>query len=63
MECASGIRLTTSLLGWLLGTQNAKAPMWMVIIANTVNNIVLDLCIRYRFWLESRRGSIGLSDR
>lgn len=30
------------LLGWLLGTQNAKAPMWMVIIAN-VTNIVLDI--------------------
>lgn len=30
------------LLGWLLGTQNAKAPMWMVIIAN-VTNIGLDL--------------------
>ncbi|MGO1296120.1 MAG: MATE family efflux transporter DinF [Vibrio sp.] len=25
------------LLGWLLGTQNAKAPMWMVIITNIVN--------------------------
>ncbi|MDF2155977.1 MATE family efflux transporter DinF [Vibrio sp. CAU 1672] len=30
------------LLGWLLGTQNAKAPMWMVIITN-VTNIALDL--------------------
>lgn len=30
------------LLGWLLGTQNAKAPMWMVIITNVVN-IVLDV--------------------
>ncbi|MDA0150297.1 MATE family efflux transporter DinF [Vibrio sp. LaRot3] len=30
------------LLGWLLGTQNAKAPMWMVIISN-VTNIVLDI--------------------
>lgn len=30
------------LLGWLLGTQNARAPMWMVIITNTVN-IALDL--------------------
>ncbi|WP_080749100.1 MATE family efflux transporter DinF [Vibrio coralliilyticus] len=30
------------LLGWLLGTQNARAPMWMVIIAN-VTNIVLDV--------------------
>ncbi len=30
------------LLGWLLGTQNAKAPMWMVIISNVVN-IALDL--------------------
>ncbi|MGD8118682.1 MATE family efflux transporter DinF [Vibrio sp. TRT 29B02] len=30
------------ILGWLLGTQNAKAPMWMVIIANVVN-IVLDI--------------------
>lgn len=30
------------LLGWLLGTQNARAPMWMVIITN-LTNIVLDL--------------------
>lgn len=30
------------LLGWLLGTQNSKAPMWMVIAAN-VTNILLDL--------------------
>lgn len=30
------------ILGWLLGTQNARAPMWMVIIANVVN-ILLDL--------------------
>ncbi|NVD08148.1 MATE family efflux transporter DinF [Vibrio sp. JPW-9-11-11] len=30
------------ILGWLLGAQNAKAPMWMVIIIN-VTNIVLDL--------------------
>lgn len=30
------------LLGWLLGTQNAKAPMWMVISAN-VTNITLDV--------------------
>lgn len=30
------------LLGWLLATQNAKAPMWMVIISN-VTNIVLDV--------------------
>ncbi|PMH45476.1 MATE family efflux transporter [Vibrio sp. 10N.286.49.B3] len=30
------------ILGWLLGTQNAKAPMWMVIITN-VMNIILDL--------------------
>lgn len=30
------------LLGWLLGTQNARAPMWMVIIAN-VMNIALDV--------------------
>lgn len=30
------------LLGWLLGNQNAKAPMWMVIITN-VTNIVLDV--------------------
>ncbi|WP_356918919.1 MATE family efflux transporter, partial [Chryseobacterium gambrini] len=22
------------ILGWLLGTQNSKAPMWMVIITN-----------------------------
>lgn len=30
------------LLGWLLGTQNAKAPMWMVIISN-LTNIALDV--------------------
>lgn len=30
------------LLGWLLGTQNARAPMWMVVISN-VTNIVLDV--------------------
>ena len=30
------------LLGWLLGTQNSKAPMWMVIITN-LTNIVLDV--------------------
>ncbi|WP_174269678.1 MATE family efflux transporter DinF [Vibrio scophthalmi] len=30
------------LLGWLLGTQNAKAPMWMVIITN-LTNILLDV--------------------
>lgn len=30
------------ILGWLLGTQNAKAPMWMVIITN-ITNIVLDV--------------------
>ncbi|OBT12950.1 MATE family efflux transporter [Vibrio sp. UCD-FRSSP16_10] len=30
------------LLGWLLGNQNAKAPMWMVIATN-VTNIVLDV--------------------
>lgn len=30
------------LLGWLLGTQNARAPMWMVIITNLVN-IALDV--------------------
>ncbi|WP_315855421.1 MATE family efflux transporter DinF [Vibrio hangzhouensis] len=30
------------LLGWLLGTQNARAPMWMVMITNVVN-IILDL--------------------
>ncbi|WP_174269583.1 MATE family efflux transporter DinF [Vibrio ichthyoenteri] len=30
------------LLGWLLGTQNAKAPMWMVIITN-LTNILLDI--------------------
>lgn len=30
------------LLGWLLGTQNAKAPMWMVVITNATN-IALDL--------------------
>ncbi|WP_099610378.1 MATE family efflux transporter DinF [Vibrio fujianensis] len=30
------------LLGWLLGTQNAKAPMWMVIITN-LTNIGLDM--------------------
>ncbi len=30
------------MLGWLLGTQNSRAPMWMVIFAN-VTNIALDL--------------------
>ncbi|GAB7218769.1 MATE family efflux transporter DinF [Vibrio comitans] len=30
------------LLGWLLGNQNARAPMWMVIITN-VTNIALDV--------------------
>ncbi len=30
------------LLGWLLGTQNSRAPMWMVILSN-LTNIVLDL--------------------
>ncbi|MPW38036.1 MATE family efflux transporter DinF [Vibrio sp. B1Z05] len=30
------------LLGWLLGNQDAKAPMWMVIATN-VTNIVLDV--------------------
>ncbi|MGR5120640.1 MATE family efflux transporter DinF [Vibrio astriarenae] len=30
------------LLGWLLGNQDAKAPMWMVIITNLMN-IVLDV--------------------
>lgn len=30
------------ILGWLLGTQNAKAPMWLVIIIN-VANIVFDV--------------------
>ncbi|NAW57634.1 MULTISPECIES: MATE family efflux transporter DinF [unclassified Vibrio] len=30
------------LLGWLLGTQNARAPMWMVIITNATN-IALDV--------------------
>ncbi|MCG9685088.1 MATE family efflux transporter DinF [Vibrio sp. Isolate23] len=32
------------LLGWLLGTQNARDPMWMVIIAN-VTNIFLDVLL------------------
>lgn len=32
------------LLGWLLGTQNARTPMWMVIIIN-LTNIVLDLLL------------------
>lgn len=30
------------LLGWLLGTQNSKAPMWMVILSN-LTNILFDL--------------------
>ncbi|SDH89086.1 multidrug resistance protein, MATE family [Vibrio xiamenensis] len=30
------------LLGWLLGTQNSRAPMWMVIISN-LTNILLDV--------------------
>ncbi|MDV7106038.1 MATE family efflux transporter DinF [Vibrio sp. TH_r3] len=37
------------LLGWLLGTQNAKAPMWIVIIAN-LTNIVLDVV--FVVWLD-----------
>lgn len=30
------------ILGWLLGTQNAKAPMWLVIVTN-LTNIILDV--------------------
>ncbi|MBU2897527.1 MATE family efflux transporter DinF [Vibrio hepatarius] len=30
------------LLGWLLGTQNARSPMWMVIVVN-LTNIFLDV--------------------
>ncbi|AUI87260.1 MATE family efflux transporter [Vibrio azureus] len=30
------------ILGWLLGTQNSTAPMWMVILTNLIN-IVLDV--------------------
>lgn len=30
------------LLGWLLGTQDARSPMWMVLITN-IMNIVLDI--------------------
>lgn len=30
------------IMGWLLGTQNARYPMWLVIITNSIN-IVLDL--------------------
>jgi len=30
------------ILGWLLGTQNAKAPMWIVIVSN-LSNILLDV--------------------
>ena len=30
------------LLGWLLGVQNARAPMWMVIVVNSIN-IGLDI--------------------
>lgn len=30
------------ILGWLLGTQNAKSPMWLVIVINLAN-IVLDI--------------------
>ncbi|BCL68219.1 MATE family efflux transporter [Vibrio nigripulchritudo] len=30
------------ILGWLLGTQNAKAPMWIVIVSN-LTNIILDV--------------------
>ncbi|MGV3002921.1 MATE family efflux transporter DinF [Vibrio sp.] len=30
------------ILGWLLGTQNAKAPMWLVIVINLAN-IILDV--------------------
>ncbi len=30
------------IMGWLLGTQNARYPMWLVIITNSIN-IILDL--------------------
>lgn len=30
------------ILGWLLGTQNAKGPMWIVVVSNLVN-ILLDV--------------------
>lgn len=40
--CAPAALANLVLLGWLLGTQNAKAPMWMVIITNLAN-IGLDL--------------------
>ncbi|EKO3566743.1 MATE family efflux transporter DinF [Vibrio metschnikovii] len=39
---APAVLINFVLLGWLLGTQNAKAPMWMVIITN-LTNIVLDV--------------------
>lgn len=41
------------LLGWLLGTQNAKAPMWMVIITN-LTNIGLDVLFVLGFGWEVR---------
>ena len=31
------------IMGWLLGAQTAKQPMWMMILVNLVN-IVLDVC-------------------
>lgn len=39
---APAVLINLVLLGWLLGTQNAKAPMWMVVITN-LTNIVLDI--------------------
>ncbi|MGL4223541.1 MAG: MATE family efflux transporter DinF [Vibrio sp.] len=36
--------LNLVLLGWLLGTQNARVPMWMVIIIN-LTNIAFDLLL------------------
>ncbi|RJG49489.1 MATE family efflux transporter DinF [Motilimonas pumila] len=36
------------ILGWLLGMQNAKAPMWLLIITNIVN-ILLDILFVFGF--------------
>lgn len=36
------------ILGWLLGMQNAKAPMWLLIITNLVN-IILDILFVFGF--------------
>lgn len=40
------------LLGWFLGRQNARYPMWLLLFANSVN-IVLDLLLVLQFNLQS----------